>query len=180
MVGRRRPRGKRRCRSRGWWGARRHENGLAEHVGVDLVEHGVVLRNAAGVDDALDGDAVLGHALKDDAGVEGGAFDGGEELVLRGVDQVPAEGDAAEFGIHQHGAVAVVPGEAQQAGLAGAVGFEALRQLGDLGAGAAGDGFKDVAGRGEAGLDAGVLRMHAAGDDAADAGDELGLSSPWR
>ena len=98
-----------------------HEHGLVEHVGVDLVEHGVVLRDAAGVDDALDGHAVLGHALEDDAGVEGGAFDGGEELVLRGVDEVPAEGDAAELGVDEHGAVAVVPGEAQQAGLAGAI-----------------------------------------------------------
>ena len=135
-----------------------HEHGLVEHVGVDLIEHGVVLRDAAGVDDALDGDAVLGHALEDDAGVEGGAFDGGEELVLRGVDEVPAERDAAEFGIDEHGAVAVVPGEAQQAGLAGAIVFEALRELGDVGAGAACDGFEDVAGGGEAGFDAGVMR----------------------
>ena len=89
--------------------------GLFEHVGVDLVEHGVVLRNAAGVDDAIDGHAVLGHALEDDARVERRAFDGGEELVLRGVQQVPAEGDAAQLGIHQHRAVAVVPAQPQQA-----------------------------------------------------------------
>ena len=37
------------------------------------------------------------------------------------VREAPAERDAAQFGIHQHGAVAVVPGEPQQAGLAGAV-----------------------------------------------------------
>ena len=78
-----------------------------------------------------DGDAVLLHALQDHAGVEGGAFDGGEQLVLRGVGEAPAERDAAEFGIHQDGAIAVVPGEAQQAGLAGAVVFEALGQFGD-------------------------------------------------
>ena len=77
-----------------------------------------------------------GHALEDDAGVEGGAFDGGEELVLRGVQQVPAEGDAAELRVDEHGAVAVVPGEAQQAGLAGLIGLEALRQIVDVGAGA--------------------------------------------
>ena len=36
-----------------------HQDGFVEHVGVDLIENGVVLRNAAGVDDALDGHAVL-------------------------------------------------------------------------------------------------------------------------
>ena len=123
---------------------------------------------------------MLGHAFEDDAGVEGGAFDGGEEFVLRGVDEVPAQCDAAEFGIDQHGAVAVVPAEAQQAGLAGAIGFEAFGELGDGGVGAAGDGVEDVAGGGEAGLDAGVGGMDAAGDDAADAGDELRPVGPWR
>ena len=118
---------------------------------------------------------MLRHALEDDAGVEGRSFDGGEELVLRGVGEVPAEGDAAQFGVDEHGAVAVVPGEAEQAGLPGAIVFQALGKLGDRGSGAAGDGFEDVAGGGEAGFDAGVVGVHAAGDDAADAGDELGL-----
>ena len=62
-----------------------HQDGLAQHVGVHLVEHRVLLRNAAAVDDAADGHAVLLHALQDDARVEGGAFDGGEQFVLRGV-----------------------------------------------------------------------------------------------
>ena len=52
---------------------------------------------------------------KNHARVEGRAFDGREQLVLRGVSQLPAERDAAEFRIHQHRAVAVVPGQAQQA-----------------------------------------------------------------
>jgi hypothetical protein len=69
--------------------------GLPRTSGVDLVENEIVLRDAAGVDDSLDRNAVLGHAFEDDARVKGGAFDGGEELVLRGVEQVPAEGDAA-------------------------------------------------------------------------------------
>ena len=63
--------------------------------------------------------AVFSHAIEDHAGVEGGAFDGGEEFVLRRVLKVPADGDAAEVWIHQDGAVAVVPGHAQEAGLAG-------------------------------------------------------------
>src|SRR6202048_1864937 len=116
------------------------EHGLAEPGGGDLVERGVVLGDAAGVDDAIDANAVLGHALEDDAGVEGGAFDGGAELGLRGVDQVPAEGDAAEFGIDEDGAVAVVPAHAQEAGLAGAIMLDAAGQLGDFHSGAAGDG----------------------------------------
>ena len=58
--------------------------------------------------------------------MEGGAFDGGEQFVLRSVCQIPAERDAAEFGINQHGAVAVVPGQAKQAGLPGAVIFRDL------------------------------------------------------
>ena len=63
----------------------------------------------------------------------------------------------------------------EEAGLTGAVGFEALGELADLGSGAAGDGFEDVSGCGEACLDAGIAGVDAAGDDAADAGDELGL-----
>ena len=154
-----------------------HQDGFAEHVGVDLVEHGVVLRNAAGVDDAVDGHAVLGHALEDDAGVEGGAFDGGEELVLRGVDQVPAEGDAAEFGIDEDGAVAVVPGEAQQAGLAGAIVFEALRRASATlmpARRAMASKMSPVAER-PASMPVNC-GMDAAGNDAADAGDRAAVS----
>ena len=75
----------------------------------------------------MDGDAVLSHPFQNHARMEGRPFDGREQLVLRGVRQTPAERDAAQFGIHQHGAVAVIPGEAQQAGLAGAILAEALR-----------------------------------------------------
>ena len=70
--------------------------------------------------------AVLFHPLQNHARVERRAFDGGEQLVLRRVRQPPAERDAAQFRIHQHGAIAVVPGEPQQSGLAGAVVLQAL------------------------------------------------------
>ena len=63
-----------------------------------------------------------------------------------------------EFGIHQDGAVAVVPGQAQQAGLAGAVLFEAFGERGDGGSGAARDGVEDIAGGGESRFDAGEAR----------------------
>jgi len=151
------------------------EDGFVEDVGVDLVEDGVVLGYAAGVDDAGDGNAALGHAVEDDAGVEGGAFDGGEELVLGGVDEVPAEGDAAEGRVDEDGAVAVVPGEAEEAGLSGLVGVESDGEIFDGGSGAASDGFEDVSGGGEAGFDADEAGVDGAGDDAAHAGNKRGL-----
>src|SRR5208283_3107299 len=119
--------------------ALRHKNRLAEHIGVDLIEYGILARDAAAVDDAMDGHAVLFHALENHARVERSAFDGGEEFVLRGVGETPAEGDAAQFGVHQDGAVAIVPGEAQETGLAGAISIESARKLGYGGSGAAGD-----------------------------------------
>ena len=88
--------------------------------------------------------------------MEGGAFDGGKELVLRGVYEIPAEGDAAEFGIDEDGAVAVVPTEAQEAGLTGFVGFKTLGERRDGGGGTAGDAVEDVANGGEAGFDTGM------------------------
>ena len=98
------------------------------------------------------------HAIENDAGVEGRSLDGGEELVLRGVLQLPAQSDAAQVRIHQDCAVAIVPTEPQQAGLAGAVVFQAAAEFGDGGVGAAGDGAEDVACGREAGFDAGEAR----------------------
>ena len=69
---------------------------------------------------------MLRHALQNHARVEGGPFDGREEFVLRGVRQIPAERHAAQFRVHQHGAIAVVPSEPQQPGLAAAIMFEAF------------------------------------------------------
>src|SRR5271170_4904767 len=55
-----------------------------EEVGVDLVQDLVALGDAAAVDHAVHGRAMLFHAFEDDAGMECGAFDRGEEFVLRG------------------------------------------------------------------------------------------------
>jgi hypothetical protein len=55
----------------------------------------------------------LRHAIEDHAGVQRSAFDGGEEFILRRALQVPAKRDAAQVGIHQHSAVAVVPGQTE-------------------------------------------------------------------
>ena len=154
--------------------ALRHQHRLVQHVRVDLIEHLVLLRDAAAVDDAADRHAVLFHALENDARVEGGAFDGGEELVLRGVRQVPAERDAAEFGIHQHRAVAVVPGQAQQPGLPGAVVVESLATASatDVPARRAIASKMSPVAESPASMPA-MLRMNRALHDAADARDQL-------
>ena len=59
--------------------------------------------------------AVLRHSLKNDAGVKRCTFNCREQFILRGVHQVPSKRYAAQFGIYQHGAVAVVPAQTQQA-----------------------------------------------------------------
>jgi len=69
------------------------------------------------------------ETFQDHPRVEGGAFEGGEELVLRRVHQLPPERDPAEFGVHQHRPVPVIPGKPQKAGLSGAVGFQAAGEL---------------------------------------------------
>ncbi len=136
---------------------------------------GFLRGNAAAVDHAADRDAVLLHPLEDDAGVEGGPFDRREQVVLRRVGEVPAERDPAQFRVDEHGPVAVVPGEVQQAGLAGAVRRQALRERGDGRAGAPRDRVEDVAGGREARLDPGQRRVHRAGNDAAQARHARGL-----
>ena len=102
-----------------------NENRPAENVGVNLIEDIILLRDAAGINDPLDVHTVFGHAIENDARMEGSAFDGGKEFVLRGALQVPAESDAAQIGIDEHGAIAIVPGDAKEASLASAVFFEA-------------------------------------------------------
>ncbi len=66
------------------------------------------------------------HVFEDDAGMEGGSFDGSEEFVLGGVGETPADGDAGDFRVDEDGTVSVIPGEAEEAGLAGFVVFQAL------------------------------------------------------
>src|SRR5262249_19603642 len=57
------------CRTEASDIALRHQNGFAHHVGIHLVEHPILLRDASAVDDAPHRDAVLLHALQDDARV---------------------------------------------------------------------------------------------------------------
>jgi hypothetical protein len=59
-----------------------------------------VLRNASSVDHVIDGNTMLGHTLKNDARMEGRAFNCGKQLILRGMNEVPAERDAPQLGIY--------------------------------------------------------------------------------
>src|SRR5580700_1900825 len=61
----------------------RHQNRLAHHVGVYLIEYRVLLRNTTAVDDPLHRNAVLFHAFQNHPRMKGRAFDGGEVFVLR-------------------------------------------------------------------------------------------------
>src|SRR5215475_1025279 len=54
-----------------------HQDRFAHHIGVDLVEHRVLLRDAATVDDAPHWHAVLLHALQDHARMKGRSLDCG-------------------------------------------------------------------------------------------------------
>ncbi len=122
------------------------------------------------------GGAVFGHAVENDAGVEGGAFDGGEQFILRRAGEMPTESDAAQFRIDENGAIAVVPGHAQQAGLAGAVIFETARECSARSARAASDGVEDVADSGKSGFDAGHCGSTEPGTTPQTPGTRLALS----
>ena len=95
-----------------------HLHRAAGHVGVDLHEQRVFLRDAARADDAVDRHAVFPDALDDRARAERGRLD------QRAIDfgprrvEVLAEQQAGEQLVDEDGAVAVVPVEREQAGLA--------------------------------------------------------------
>src|SRR5205807_8529346 len=109
---------------------------------------------------------------EDDARVQGGAFDGGKQFILRRGLEIPAESNAAKVGIYKHGAITIVPGDTEQAGLPGAIVFQAAAESRHIGPGARSDGLKNIADSGKAGLNAGSLRVHAALNHAAYAGNQ--------
>ena len=82
-----------------------------------MVQHLVLLRDAAAVDHAIDRHAVLGHAFENHARVKRCSLDRCEEMILRRMVEVPAKGHAAEVRVHEHRAVAVIPRDVQQSGL---------------------------------------------------------------
>ena len=146
----------------------------AGDVGVDLYEERILFGDAAGADDAVDGDAVVAETFDDGAGAEGGGFDeGAVEFGLCRVER-GAEGEAGEERIDEDGAVAVVPVEREQAGLAG-LQFGGFCGEDGVEFGVAEHAFyeplEDVADGGLAGFESVVAGEDGAFDDAADAGD---------
>ena len=115
---------------------------------------------------------MLFHAIENDSRVQCSAFNGGEQFVLRGGLQIPAEGNATQVWIYQNRAVAVVPGNAQKAGLAGAIVFQSTGESRHVGSGARSNGLKNIADRRKTGLNAGTLRVHAALDNTAYSGNQ--------
>ena len=95
------------------------------------------------------------------------------KLVLRGRCQFPAQRHSAQFRIHQHRAIAVVPAEAQQSGLSRPIDFESLRQFRDPAFPPVRDGSRNIAGRGKSCLDARTAPDASARHHAAHAGHEI-------
>ena len=104
--------------------------------------------------------------------MQGGAFDGGKQFILRRGLEIPAESNAAKVGIYKHGAITIVPGDTEQAGLPGAIVFQAAAESRHIGPGARSDGLKNIADSGKAGLNAGSLRVHASLDHSAHTGNQ--------
>src|SRR5260370_3665060 len=98
---------------------RGNKHGPPQHICIDLIQDVVFLGNASGVDHAADDDAVLFHAIQDDARVQRSAFYGGEQFVLRGGLQISAESNAAQVSVYEDGASAIVPREAEEASFTG-------------------------------------------------------------
>src|SRR5690242_20710419 len=137
-----------------------HQHGAPQNIGVNLVKNWVFQRNSAGIDYTLDLHLVLQHPVQDDPDMKRGALDGGKQFLLRRALQVPAQSDAAQVRINQHSPVAVIPGHAQQSGLAGAVIFQAPAQRAYVRAGAGGDGAKDISYRREPRFNSRALWMN--------------------
>ena len=105
---------------------RRHKHRLVQHIGIHAIQHFALLRNPPRINHAINAHTVLRHALKNQPRMERGAFNRGEQLVLRGVHQIPAQRHAAQLRVHQHCPVAVVPCQAQQPRLPSLVAIEAF------------------------------------------------------
>src|ERR1700719_1635374 len=60
-----------------------NQYGPAQDAGIDLVQNVVILRDATGIDHALDVYSMLSHAIENHSGMKCGPFDGGKKFVLR-------------------------------------------------------------------------------------------------
>jgi hypothetical protein len=88
---------------------------------------------------------MLLHAIQNDPRVQGGALNGSEQFVLRGSLEIPTKSDAAQVGIDEDGAIAIVPSHAKQASLPRAIILKALAKSFYIASSARGDGLKNVA-----------------------------------
>src|SRR3954470_10015671 len=113
------------------------------------------------------------HAVKNHSGVECCPFDGRKQLVLRGALQIPSECYAAQVGIYKNGAIAIVPGHAQQSCLTGAIFLKPAAKCLDVSASTHCNGAENIADRRKSSLNPGALRMHAAVNDATNARHEI-------
>src|SRR5438067_2094899 len=151
------------------------QHGPAENVRIHAIQDFIFLRNTTGIDDTLNANTVCCHAIEDDAGVQRRTFDGCKKLVLCSALEVPSQSDSAQVRVHQHGAITVVPGEAQQSGLACAIIFQSFAQFRDIGPSPRGNRIKYVANRGKSCFDASTLWMNASLHHAANPGHQI-----WR
>src|ERR1051325_9977972 len=87
--------------------------------------------------------------------------------------QVPANRHASEIGIYQYCAIAVIPSQAQQTSLTGAILVQSLAKFFNRGVRAPGNRAENVARRRESGFDSGEARMHTARNNPANARDQL-------
>src|SRR5215470_13030919 len=89
------------------------------------------------------------------------SFDRGKQLVLSGALEIPAKSNPAQIRIHEHSAIAVVPGHSQQSRLTRAVVLQSRAQRLDVRASSSRNCVEDIANRRETGLDSRAIRMHA-------------------
>src|SRR5690349_3598029 len=127
------------------------------------------------MDHALDRNAVLAHPFHDDPRVHRRPLDGGEQLVLGRVAQVPAERYSAETRIDEYRAIAVVPRHAQKSRLSGTMTRRPRRQRQRRAVRAQRNRLEDVPDGRQPGFDADELGMHRAGYDATDTGYAVGV-----
>ena len=146
---------------------------LFQRVGVDLIERCTAFRNAAPVDDSFNRSPMLLHPFEDDARVQSCPLNCSEQLIGRGVVEVPSECNAAKRRIDEDGSIAVVPRETKKSGLAGFIAAEGFGKLFDGRTGALCDRMKDIAYGGKSRLNPNSIWINRSGNDTANSGNKL-------
>ena len=139
-----------------------HQYRATKHISVNLILDIVLLRNASRVDDALDFYSVSSHAVEDHSGVKRRSFDRSEEFILRGVLQIPSQGNSAQIWIHQYGTITVIPRNPQQSSLACAIVLKTSTQSIHVRSCPQRDGIENISHGGKTSFDPREQRMHTA------------------